>query len=300
MKTSLYNQDGTLSTQAQSLLSPKPDDVSMAEWRNMLHQFEVTLSEQERTQFKKLRKKESDKAYRERNYNRVRRREQDYKNKQGEEYKLTHRKHSKTYRNKNKEKHNQYNKKYRKYDSERQKAYRLKNKEKTKEYQKSYYQKNKEVILVKNKKWMDNKLYVEKNERYIAMRVLRTAVCNSFTRRGVKKNNKTEELLGASWDVVQAHFESLFTEGMSWSNRGKWHVDHIRPVSSFEDLHDPSMNHYTNLQPLWAEDNFAKSDKWNVDASSVCLDANCSSNEEVQETRGTQKEKIRSTGCRTP
>jgi hypothetical protein len=50
---------------------------------------------------------------------------------------------------------------------------------------------------------------------------------------------------------------------MTWDNWAKhgWHIDHIRPLVSF-DLTDESQlkeaMHYTNLQPLWAEDNHRK------------------------------------------
>jgi hypothetical protein len=51
---------------------------------------------------------------------------------------------------------------------------------------------------------------------------------------------------------------------MSWKNYGKWHIDHIRPCSSF-DLSDPQQQrtcfNYSNLQPLWAKDNLNKSNK---------------------------------------
>jgi hypothetical protein len=47
-----------------------------------------------------------------------------------------------------------------------------------------------------------------------------------------------------------------------------WHIDHIRPVSSF-DLSDPAQVqecfHFSNLQPLWAIDNIKKSDSWDID-----------------------------------
>ena len=76
---------------------------------------------------------------------------------------------------------------------------------------------------------------------------------------------RSRELTGADIEVVRAHIEKQFVDGMTWENRGEWHVDHIRPCASF-DLTDPEQQrqcfHYTNLQPLWAEDNIRKSDHW--------------------------------------
>jgi hypothetical protein len=52
---------------------------------------------------------------------------------------------------------------------------------------------------------------------------------------------------------------------MTRENHGLWHVDHIRPCALF-DLKCPVNNklcfHYTNLQPLWAEDNIKKGAKY--------------------------------------
>ena len=78
-----------------------------------------------------------------------------------------------------------------------------------------------------------------------------------------KKPACTEKWQGCTAEELKAYLESLFTEGMTWENYGEWHVDHIRPVSSFAPEEWEQINHYTNLQPLWAEDNLSKSDSYN-------------------------------------
>jgi hypothetical protein len=48
---------------------------------------------------------------------------------------------------------------------------------------------------------------------------------------------------------------------MSWSNFGEWHIDHIVPCAQARDNDELlKLQHYTNLQPLWASDNFSKND----------------------------------------
>ncbi len=80
-----------------------------------------------------------------------------------------------------------------------------------------------------------------------------------------RKSAKTEELLGITSEGLKQHLESRFIPGMTFDNYGLWHVDHIKPCSLF-DLSDPNQQracfNYTNLQPLWAKDNFRKSDKF--------------------------------------
>lgn len=83
--------------------------------------------------------------------------------------------------------------------------------------------------------------------------------------RGVAdKSAKTETLIGCTMLELKTHLERQFTEGMSWDNYGKWHIDHIIPCAAF-DLTDPVQQrqcfHYSNLQPLWAADNFSKGKK---------------------------------------
>ncbi|APU88886.1 conserved hypothetical protein [Virus Rctr197k] len=70
--------------------------------------------------------------------------------------------------------------------------------------------------------------------------------------------------LGCTIGELMVHLESKFQPGMTWDNYGEWHIDHVRPLASF-DLTDSEQCkracHFTNLQPLWGPDNLAKGAK---------------------------------------
>jgi hypothetical protein len=92
--------------------------------------------------------------------------------------------------------------------------------------------------------------------------LLRTRLRSAL--KGTVKSARTMELLGCPIEHLVKHLESKFLPGMSWQNHGEWHVDHIRPLASF-NLTDPEQQrqacHWTNLQPLWAADNIIKGAK---------------------------------------
>lgn len=135
------------------------------------------------------------------------------------------------------------------------------------------------------KRWVDNnpvrhalstrKAYDKRNEARRSQRVngdagfiVRESMSDMVKRvvklTGNKKKLKTCEYLGYTVHQLKSHLESLFEPGMTWSNHGEWHIDHIVPVSWWlkNGVTDPSMvNALINLQPLWAKDNLAKSDK---------------------------------------
>jgi len=94
------------------------------------------------------------------------------------------------------------------------------------------------------------KIYRKNNSHIMAWRDLlkRCVKC-----MGVKKNDKTINILGYSAEDLRIHLEKQFTDGMSWDNHGEWHIDHIKPVSSFESFTHPSIvNSLDNLRPMWA------------------------------------------------
>jgi len=85
--------------------------------------------------------------------------------------------------------------------------------------------------------------------------------------KGGAKSGSSVTLLGCTVDQARQHIESQFQDGMTWDNWtiAGWHVDHIRPLDSF-NLEIPEQLavacHYTNLQPLWASDNLSKGSKY--------------------------------------
>ncbi|MNJ57854.1 hypothetical protein D3C77_534630 [compost metagenome] len=86
----------------------------------------------------------------------------------------------------------------------------------------------------------------------------------ALTKRGYAKSSKTETVLGCSYEDLVKYLESKFLPGMTWENRGMfgWHIDHVVPLSSASSAEEiEKLNHYTNLQPMWAEDNWSKGAK---------------------------------------
>lgn len=88
--------------------------------------------------------------------------------------------------------------------------------------------------------------------------------------KGDYKSGSAIKDLGCSVGELKLYLESKFIDGMSWENHGQWHIDHIKPFAMF-NLSDRQQLlkscHYTNLQPLWAEDNLLKSNKLTIDTS---------------------------------
>lgn len=76
------------------------------------------------------------------------------------------------------------------------------------------------------------------------------------------KNKHTIEYLGCSIDYFK---KFIFNKMKSNMNVENIHLDHIKPVSTFDLNNEVDMFeccHYTNFQPLLVEDNLQKSNKW--------------------------------------
>lgn len=102
--------------------------------------------------------------------------------------------------------------------------------------------------------------------------VLRKRIVMALKARGISKSKSLRELLGCAISDLKAHLEKQFKPGMTWSNHGDWHIDHIKPCAAFDLAFVAEQKvcfHYSNLQPLWAEENMRKSAKLGYDPGAI-------------------------------
>ncbi len=150
------------------------------------------------------------------------------------------------------------------------------NSDKIKQYQANFYQTNKESVLEQTRKYkQDNKDLVRvRNRKYLARRRqdpefrlkmnLRSRVSGVLKKKCNIRGSLIVEYIGCSIPELKVHLESQFTEGMSWDNYGigGWEVDHIQPISKANSREEfIQLSHYSNLRPLWSEDNRKKGSK---------------------------------------
>lgn len=178
----------------------------------------------------------------------------------------------KIYRENNKNYFKQYNKKYR-IDNKKQiysnnKQWRENNRAGLKIKKHKYYIANKEAIIIKHRKYEKMKMKTDINFRIA--KNLRGRL-RDVLKHNRKKGSAVKDL-GCSINELKQYLKLNFYshnisgEYMTWENYGYygWHIDHIIPLSYFDLTNREQLLkacHYTNLQPLWAEDNYAKGAK---------------------------------------
>ena len=158
-------------------------------------------------------------------------------------------------------------KKYRQSDSSKKYQKQYRQGDNYKQYQKQYHQTdkckdarkkyNQKPEIKKRKNKYQNKKY-KTNINFKFIRLLRDRT------RAFFKDSKfasTVELLGCSYEFGVKWIEAQFTPEMNWENI---HIDHIRPLSSFDNLEQEQFKacNWRNLQPLLEQDNLSKSDNW--------------------------------------
>jgi hypothetical protein len=98
---------------------------------------------------------------------------------------------------------------------------------------------------------------------YALETLCRARILMAFSAKRIRKESPTAKMIGCSYVELRAHLERQFSPGMSWGNRGtEWHIDHRIPLASASTAEEiEALCHFSNLQPLWAEDNYAKGAK---------------------------------------
>lgn len=194
---------------------------------------------------------------------------------------------SKNYQANIKEK-KKYAQEYQQLNQEKIKKYRkqyaIDNKKEVAAKRKKYYLINKNNILERNRRWRIknsekiraykiktrdrerkrlNKSRQERSELRLN-HTISTAIYRSL--KGIKKGRKWQSLVGYTARELKRHLENLFIPGMTWKNYGKWHLDHIIPVSVFNFTNAGHRDFkrcwaLKNLQPMWATENMVKGSK---------------------------------------
>ncbi len=143
-------------------------------------------------------------------------------------------------------------------DKKRVIEYHRNNKEKRKEY----YENNKPAILERQKEYV--RIKKSNDLEYRLATVLRKRIWSALRNNKTRKTTKSKILLGCEITEFKKYLQLKFKAGMSWSNYGKWEIDHIVPCSMF-DLKDEYQQklcfNYSNCQPLWKTENRKKKDK---------------------------------------
>ncbi|KKM07190.1 hypothetical protein LCGC14_1736380 [marine sediment metagenome] len=94
----------------------------------------------------------------------------------------------------------------------------------------------------------------------------RISAAISLSIKGNKHGRPWESLVGYTLNDLRVHLERKFQSGMTWTNYGKWHIDHKTPLKVFnftKPEHEDFKRCWAldNLQPLWASENCAKGAK---------------------------------------
>ncbi len=129
----------------------------------------------------------------------------------------------------------------------------------------SHRKESKEVKAKRTREWR------AKNPTARIAHSLRARLRDWLEKIDTEKSIPTLTLLGCDIVDFRKHLESLWQPGMTWENYGrwefgqpmKWHIDHIKPCASFNLIDEEQQKlcfHWTNMQPMWAQDNLSKSD----------------------------------------
>ena len=143
------------------------------------------------------------------------------------------------------------------------KKWRKKNVNKVRDYRRAYKieyaKKNKDTLRKAGREYMQNVWRKSPRNR------LNSNVLNLFryALKMKREGRRWKKLLAYSVEELIEHLENQFDDKMTWDNYGKWHIDHIIPLSHFRYITEKNSEFkkcwaLENLQPLWASENRKK------------------------------------------
>lgn len=142
--------------------------------------------------------------------------------------------------------------------------YLLRLKERKGDKNKTYNQKYFSTDKGKKKRVENMTSFYKANPHARFILAVRKRISGFMEIKKMTKRNKTFHMIGCTPQQLIAHIEKQFQPGMTWENWGVhgWHIDHRIPLDSGKTLEEvEKLCHYTNLQPMWAEENRKKSNK---------------------------------------
>ena len=171
---------------------------------------------------------------------------------------------------------------------EQKKVYGEQHKEERRAYNAQYREENKEYLNEQCREYgKAHRKEISEHERErlesdIEFRIRKNIRlrANAALKNGESKAGSFIDDMDCTIRELRGYLEQFFYpdsesgEMMTWDNYGKdgWSIDHLVPLAAF-DLTDRAQfifaAHYTNLRPMWDEENRAKSDKIEIDGKIV-------------------------------
>lgn len=171
----------------------------------------------------------------------------DYYKKYMKDYRKTHKGYYKNYMSENRNKY-----------KELQRDWYENNKDERQEYQKNYYKNNKEHVCNYNRNY--RKKLKETSDVYREKVKLSQKLRKVFTSKGKYDSKILEKITKIKNTDLYVYLLETFKNNYGYEYCGEEvHIDHKTPLAkanTIEDVH--RLNHYTNLQLLYPEDNMKK------------------------------------------
>jgi hypothetical protein len=138
------------------------------------------------------------------------------------------------------------------------------NRDKLNEYHKEWREKNIDKHRETKRTYQKEKRHTDPIYKLISN--FRTAIYIVLKENNLDKYTNYFNMVGYTTEQLKTHLEVQFKEGMTWENYGEWHVDHIKPISSFtfETCEDEEFKicwSLDNLQPMWGIENIKKGNR---------------------------------------